>query len=535
MKKIRWHIRDLIDLEYFHRRDEIEEEESGYHPLAKRDREIYLQYVRPIEEKLLNPTHADVIRYWLERRRDIEKPGEKSETVLPGEIFEEIRRLLSYCLLAGGLISGSALTFSLLSYRGSAPVNVSIFLGIFVFLQIFLLLVLLVIFFVGRLKRFPLRSSLVHILITRLITILMENIKRHALKRVGGSKVGGFEAVKGLLKGKSRIYGSLFYWPVFILAQVFGVGFNLGVLGATLLKVLGSDIAFGWQSTVQFSAKAVFDLVQLMALPWSWFLPAGISHPSLSQIHGSHMILKDGVYHLSTTDLVSWWPFLCISVFFYGLLPRAILLMTGLLAQRRRLAKLGFSHVACERLLHRMRTPLIRTEGRREQSGYPPADEVEDKREETFFAALKTGNSLKSKELIVLIPDEIFDDCPEDKLERVLSGYTLRKRIRFGVNEKGDQEVINEVLRMNKEDGLSSLMIIREAWQPPIREDMHFLQDLRKALGKEFLVKVGLIGRPDPDSIFTPVKEEDWEAWKRKLKALGDPYLGLERVIKHDA
>ena len=65
---------------------------------------------------------------------------------------------------------------------------------------------------------------------------------------------GSLEAVAGLVRGKRQIYGSLFYWPVFILAQIFGVWFNLGVLGTTFMKVLGSDVAFGWQSTVQFSA-----------------------------------------------------------------------------------------------------------------------------------------------------------------------------------------------------------------------------------------------------------------------------------------
>ncbi|MBW1718378.1 MAG: DUF2868 domain-containing protein [Deltaproteobacteria bacterium] len=120
----------------------------------------------------------------------------------------------------------------------------------------------------------------------------------------------------GLVKGKRQVYGSLFYWPVFMLAQIFMIGFNLGVLAATLLKVTGADIAFGWQSTVQVSTEWVFELVRAVALPWSWFVPAEIAYPSLSRITGSHMVLKDGIYSLATEDLVSWWPFLCLAVFF---------------------------------------------------------------------------------------------------------------------------------------------------------------------------------------------------------------------------
>ena len=34
------------------------------------------------------------------------------------------------------------------------------------------------------------------------------------------------------------------------------------------------------------------------------------------------MVLKEGIYHLTTPDLVSWWPFLLLAVCFYGFLPR---------------------------------------------------------------------------------------------------------------------------------------------------------------------------------------------------------------------
>lgn len=538
MKKARWHIRDLIDLEYFQKQDETDEEESGYHAVAKRDREIYLQHVLPLEQKTQNLTDAHVIRYWLERRRDMEKSGQGPETLLPGESFDDIHRLLAYCLTAAGLLGGSGLAFSLLSYKGSAPVNISIYLGTFVFLQLLLLLLLLLIAFIRKLRRFPLRSSVIYILMTRLITLLMEKVKKQALKRAGGSQVDAFEAVKGILKGKRQIYGSLFYWPVFILAQVFGVAFNLGVLGATLLKVLGSDIAFGWQSTVQFSSEAVFDIIRIIALPWSWFVPAGVSHPSLSQVQGSHMILKEGVYHLATTDLVSWWPFLCLSVLFYGLLPRTILLMTGFLVQKRRLGSIAFNHAACERLLHRMKTPLVVTEGNRVESGHPRKDDTEKTTGQIPSMSPATKGAPAENDLIVLVPDDIFDDCPEDELGKVLSlslGYALRKRIPFGDDDKGERKIIDDILLANRDEGPASLMILREAWQPPIREDMQFLKDLRKGLGKGIMIKIGLIGRPQTDNIFTPVKKEDWEAWKRKIKALGDPYLGLERLVENDA
>ena len=227
-----------------------------------------------------------------------------------------------------------------------------------------------------------------------------------------------------------------------------------------------------------------------------------------------------------------------MSVLFYGLLPRTILLMTGFFGQRRQLSRIGFNHAACERLLHRMRTPVVRTGGSSEDVGLYNTHDMKAEKEGDYPATLKAGIPTRERGLIVLVPDEIFDDCKDDDLENILSlslGYSIRKKLRFGGDENEDQKVIEEILRMHQEHGPGSVMILKEAWQPLIREDMQFLRDLRNSLGKKSIVKIGLIGRPDADSIFTPVKEEDWEAWKRKLKIMGDPYIDLERVVRHDA
>jgi hypothetical protein len=538
MKKNRWHIKDLIDLEYLLQRDEMEGEESGYHSLAKRDRDIYLKHIQPLAERGSALTPGTMIRSWLEQRRGLDQPETGSTTLFPGEAYEEIHRLLTYGLTVTGLMIGAGLAFSFLSYKGTAPVNVSTYLGGFIFLQLLLLLLLLGGSLLRKLRRSPLRSSVITTLLVRFMTSLMERLKQGVFKSIGGSEMDGFAGVKGLLMGKRQVYGALFYWPVFILAQLFGVAFNVGVLGATLLKVFGSDIAFGWQSTLQFSAEAVSDMVQAIAVPWSWFVPVEVAYPSLSQIQGSHMVLKDGIYHLTTTDLISWWPFLCLAVLFYGLLPRLILLMMGNFFQRRRLDRIAFDHVPCDRLLHRMRTPLVSTEGRYGKSKRPRPDEKGEDREASESSLPKPETSLGDRDLVALVPDEIFDDCPDEELRRIISrslGYPIRRKLRFGEDEEGDQRVINEILNLKQENVPTHILILQEAWQPPIREGLHFIRDLRKALGKTSIIKVALIGRPNPDSIFTHVKEEDWKAWKQKLKVMGDPYLGLERLVVHDA
>ena len=529
MKKSIWLIKDLIDLEYFLQRDEGEGDESAQKSLLKRDRYIYLNKIMPLEKGDAS-TSRRVIRAWLEQRKKMEKPDSETTGVLPGEAFDEGYRLMGFGFLIVGLFSGAGLAFSFLNYRGTEPLNISYYLALFVLTQCLALLLLMGISLARRVRRAPFRSSIIYTLISGLMTTLIMKIKHRTFNTLTGSKRGRLEAVMGLVRGKRQIYGSLFYWPVFILAQIFGVGFNLGVLGATLMKVLGSDVAFGWQSTVQFSAQTVFKLVQVIALPWSWLVYADFAYPTFYQVAGSHMVLKDGIYHLATKDLVSWWPFLCFAVLTYGLLPRLILLFMGIMVQKRALLKINFSHRACQRLLNRMRTPLVSTGGR---SVSPEALSRDDTKAPEARAS-DLEDVLRGKGMIALIPDDIFEAFTDDELESVISktfGYPIQQRLRFGVDEEGDKRVLHELANMKREDAAANLLILQEGWQPPIRENLLFIQDLRKASGSTSMIWVGLIGRPKQGAVFTRVKEEEWDVWDQKLKALGDPYLGLERLV----
>ena len=529
MKKSIWRIKDLIDLEYFLQRDEGEEDESAQKSLLKRDRYIYLNKILPLEKGDAS-TPRSVIRAWLEQRKKMEKPDTETTRMLPGAAFDEGYRLMGFGFLIVGLLSGAGLAFSFLNYRGTEPLNISSYLALFVLTQCLVLLLLMGISLARRVRRAPFRSSIIYTLISGLMTTLIMKVKHRTLKTLTGSKRGSLEAVMGLVRGKRQIYGSLFYWPVFSLAQIFGVGFNLGVLGATLMKVLGSDVAFGWQSTVQFSAQTVFKLVQVISLPWSWLAPADFAHPTFYHVEGSHMVLKDGIYHLATKDLVSWWPFLCFAVLIYGLLPRLILLVVGVMVKKRTLLRINFSHRACQRLLNRMRTPLVSTGGR---SVSPEALRKDDIKVPEAKAS-DPRDVLTKKSMITLIPDDIFEACTNDELESVISktfGYPIQQKLRFGEDEEGDKRVLHELSRMKRRDAATNLLIVQEGWQPPIRENLLFIRDLRTALGETVMIWVGLIGRPKQGAVFTEVKEEEWDVWDQKLNALGDPYLGLERLV----
>jgi hypothetical protein len=521
MSKARWHIRDIIDFEYFLKSDEQEEETTTSASYAKRDRTIYLEHIQPMESRGQALTISHTLRIWLEQRRDNEKSRAGVKGILPGETFDEIYRLMLYLLMIIGFITGAGLAFSFLNYRGTEPLNVTAYLGGFVLTQIFLLFVLFFMVLIRSWKKHPLRSSVIFILITGLISRLMTRVKRSSLKALSGSRRDMLEGTIGLIQGKRQVYGSLFYWPVFFSSQLFMVAFNIGVLSATLLKVLGSDIAFGWQSTIQLGSHFVFNLVKTIALPWSWFVSAGTAYPTLAQIEGTHMVLKDGIYHLETVDLVSWWPFLCLSLVFYGLLPRVIVLILGLIMEKRALSRIGFLHGAPARLFNRMRTPIVTTKGDLVEMDGQSTRDIHPLMDSKYQPGTRS-----STDLIALIPDEIFDECPFDELKDLVfkrRGAQILSRMKFNEEDKINSEKI-------KREENPDILLLLESWQPPIRESLFLLKDLRKSIGKSTKIIVGLIGRPREETFFTRIGADDYKAWENKLKTLEDPYLELERL-----
>ncbi len=535
-----WKIKDLIDLEYFFHADETQSEEQTENRLIQRDRDIFLNHVSPLFSEQIpniseNRIRPMMIRAWLEQRRNMEKAQLGPEAVLPGDIFSEIYSFLLWLFLITGLLCGTGAAFSLLIYTGQAPLNVSVFLGWLVFFQIVLIFFLLLFLSFRAVTRSLGKKSLIFSMISSLLVRMMSKAGNRAVMKLSGHQRQSMEAAAGLIRGRKKIYGSLFYWPVFIPMQMFGTGFNLGVLCATLLKVLGTDIAFGWQSTVQFSADAVYSIVKILAIPWIWFVPPEIAHPSLSQIEGSHMILKEGIWHLATPDLVSWWPFLCFAVVFYGLMPRLILLTAGILARQSGLRRLDFAFSECDRLVQRMKTPMVQTKGS------PVSSEIkfsaEKKEPEILPGAENPPEKQKESILTVLIPDDIFDQCKEDQLrERIrnLTGTGFQEKIRIGESMEKDREILKKMGQMQSRDVRADVLLLQEAWQPPIKELLAFIVHLRQNLGDLSRIRVGLIGKPRHDTVFTPVKEEEWNIWQKKLRTLGDPRLYPERLVPHE-
>jgi hypothetical protein len=516
MKSI-WRYRDIIDLEYFLSLD------NGASPeklpdLHKRDRRIFQGRFNEKSGEQNKTSRRFLLRQWLEGRREEERSG--GNTLLPGQLAEEVFSRVCFLFFALGILTGLGSGYSFFTYTGTAPLNVFHYLAIFVFLQLILLLILGCVFIVRTGKFFPTPSLLSSLVADLLIKIFQRSANR-LLSQLSADKRNGFSAALGVIKTKSS-YSPLLYWPVFMIMQFSAIGFNVGLLSTTLYKVAVTDIAFGWQSTIRFSSEAIYQLVRFLALPWSWLLGSHLAHPSLLEIEGSRIILKDGIAHLATGDLISWWPFLCFALLTYGLLPRLFLLLVAANSKKRILRKLHFGQAIFSRILLRMQTPLVLTQAKAEGQKEFEATSSESSEERI---------SVISSMIHVLIPADIFDRCPDAELYRILAPKKnlLINKTKTGDDYASDRKILADLAA--HAPGGSGVLILVEAWMPPITDFVVFLKDLRKALPQTAPIRVGLLGRANTETIFTPAKPGDMKIWKQKFDSLGDPYLSLENLI----
>lgn len=515
-----WNYKDIFDLEYFLHKDSTARADS----LSRRDREIYLHHIEPALP--VGDAAGDarlILRQWLEQRRKTEFGT--TDSLSPGALFVEAQRTLRLICLVAGLFFGSLVGLGFFNYAGTTPINIFSFLVFFILSQILILAGLLL---SGVLRRLLRHRSVAAPLMIRLMAGLLTRIilwgHRNILGRMWAESRDSLTASLGLLKGAQRTYGSLFHWPAFILLQVLGIGMNGGILAATLFRILTSDIAFGWQSTVQFGAQALHRLVVLISLPWSWLFPEDIGYPSLAAIEGSRIILKEGIAGLATSDLISWWPFLVLCLLVYGLLPRVVLYGAGLVMQRRGLSRLRFSHPPCATLLQRMLTPKLTSQASPELR--PP--QAEPPTAGTAAVDTRPQPAAAGRKVLLLIPDDIYPALKEGEIDELLAsrGFSAVDTIRIMESYEGDREVLAD-LQQRDWSGDCGVLILMESWMPPLVAFLSFLGEIRSVIGQQSPVIIELLGRPGGSPAAPAIPEGDWLVWTRKVTALGDPYVCL--------
>ena len=476
---------DHLDLEWFLEKDR----EADPLKTLERDRGLGLQAVAAAV-----PVEA-FGAYWLARRRQ----GEAGTP--PSRQLEQVMLLCRWALASIGALAGISLVRGLLLYSGSDPVNVSVFFLLAIFPQALLCLVSAALLAVrGRSGlRIPLRP-----------------VFELALLRPGRfSAQSGF--VRALLLGRGMA-ARLLAWDCVRALHLGGLCAAAGSMGAFLASVAVTDLAFGWQSTLRVGAEGMRVVVSLLALPWSWLPPQWGLVPSLAQIEGSRIVLKDGIAALTSADLAAWWPFLAMCLLLYALLPRLVLLSLAHLCLRR---LEGGVHPDLARIADRMRSPLVGG-GKAGEPEHAPLP-VETTRGARSEGPAKAGEPPALAGCVLLLPPELSGRVGEE----ALSGQTLRV---FGypparifpveLEETEIGRVLDECSRLAWAGDHQRFAVLVEAWQPPIHESLRALKRLGEEGGAHRSLTLILAGRPAAGNWLTSPAQAELEAWTEALERL---------------
>lgn len=77
----------------------------------------------------------------------------------------------------------------------------------------------------------------------------------------------------------------------------------------------------------------------------------------------------------------------------------------------------------------------------------------------------------------------------------------------------------------------SRVIVVMEAWQPPIQEILLVLQQMAKEIGPNGQIGLMLVGLPTDSDCVTAVTNEDWAIWHRTMTGLASPQITLKRLV----
>lgn len=544
----RWCLSDLIDFQYFVQADHarLQAMDISASGLAERDRQIYQSRIQDkCSASAHTPEHRrSALRLWLEARRAATPSTEQA--ALPGTAFAHGRRLVTTGLGLLGVLLGLSVAAALLHYDGRQPVNVAWFVFILVGLQLGLATITLATWGLrktrlarGMVEDFAFLGQFIRAFFIRATAILQRQRRWHWAQ----AELAQSEARLGRLATQTVLYGPVGIWPVLLAGQVFGIGFNLGVIASTLSLEWFTDLAFGWGSALDVAPPTVYELARGIAWPWRWLWGEGVGYPSLPEVAGSRIILKDPLAWQTAADLRAWRWFLVLAVLTYGLLPRLLLLSLSLWQQRRALAKLPFTHADTLALYARLVTPVVATQEATGGSG--PAMYIPERLEPVTTGrsapgpAAQPAASLGSLAAIDIAADacllllhvDVADVLPaaaHRRLQALLlqhTGWRVGHSATVGGGRAMNSQAIDLVANSHWQAPPPRLVIVWDGAQPPITETLRLLRELRSRAGTEAPLIVLLASEPTPAEPLPPLSAFEFQDWRRKLEQLQDPYL----------
>ena len=237
---------------------------------------------------------------WLKLRR------EESPELAGTEIDRTFRSGRAWLWIIGCLLGGLS-AGGYLHYLGKEPVNVFWFLFWLVAFPLFL----------SGLAVFLALAMQEHSGLGAIGRRIFDKVFKHR-----GQKRSDWEAWNSMIEKHGKRFLPLAKWPLLGMTQRFACAFGIGALLALWVRLVFTDIAFGWESTVGWSPETWHTASRFFAAPWIWAFPSGV--PTLEQMRASQFTHAGGMSVLDPAATRAWWPFLIGSLAVYSVALRGL-------------------------------------------------------------------------------------------------------------------------------------------------------------------------------------------------------------------
>lgn len=294
----------------------------------------------------------------------------------------------------------------------------------------------------------------------------------------------------------------------FSAAQLFSIALSATALVVLVTRVVSSDLAFGWSTTLSLQPERLQALTDILSAPFAWL----VGHaPSEALIEATRYVRLESGYTASearSTSSGPWWTFLFWSALSWGLLPRVALLAVNEWLRRRYQRSLPPLTPDVEALLHRLRTPLVEFEAERADPGDDAPLPVSSARDVELPEDARSA-------LVFRWRDAAFEDATIDMT--LARRHGLRSR---NLHDAGGLNFESEdagLATLRELDPLDPVAIFVESWETPDRAMVRLIERIRRAGTKRPILVFGSAG-----------DAADTALWRDYLGQLHDPYLSFK-------
>lgn len=486
-------IADLVDLEWFLNRSEEQE-------FSDSEKNSLLLPGVKIPSDL---SDAECLDLWLKAKR---KMHLAQGLFLPGKKVLSGLNILFLLTIIISFAIGSGISLGILHYDGSVPVNLLYAFAVLVFLPFATVFVTLLVMLFYR-KRLPLAHSLVLHGTRKLLFSMLGKMD----SKVSSEKREDALILKREMTEFSRKYAPLVRALLFFTFQLGGFFLVAGMVVAFLVKVAGSDLAFAWQSTLNLKPDELARFLGILGAPWKSFLPEAV--PTLAQIEGSRVFLKEGIAGLEGAKLAAWWGFMVMALLVYGLFPRFLLfLFAGF-----RLRKKASASIPNDSRTKALCFFLKRSSfGGEKKESYWEREIVSEKDE---IPGEGEGFSFSG-------PWELWisEEIPEEE-KKNLEGKSFE-----WMGSKPEQVLFIDLGKLPLSQDSLPLVLCLEVFMPPVLEDLQVLRSIAEKRKNPFWIWP--VGRADAHPPYEP-SSEDLLIWGKKLQSIPEPKPILMRRPGH--